>query len=235
MNSNLVLKEISLCHTTCWCLVFCFHKSKKERTLIKLMYKSLALLFTARTVWQITLDSLCYIECLHQTKNVVYCSNCDIKHLRIVYVLCTYFHPSIIYTAILYGHMQAGLTLDRLRIYRKDKQQFMLAFTLIGSFEQRADLTCMSQDCGRKPEQPAKTHAGLGRTCKLQSAGRFKPRSFRCQATVLTAALLRCLYKTFKFQESFVFNITIYTVHIISPLQCLKKSNKRLHINNILQ
>lgn len=36
---------------------------------------------------------------------------------------------------------------------------------------------CMSLDCERKPEDPERTHASMGRTCKLHKAGGFKPRT----------------------------------------------------------
>ena len=65
----------------------------------------------------------------------------------------------------------AGLT-------HRDRQPFTLTFTPTGNLESTINLTCMSLDCGRKPEYPEKTHANTGRTCKLHTEGpqvRFEP------------------------------------------------------------
>lgn len=40
----------------------------------------------------------------------------------------------------------------------RDKQLFMLRFTSTGNSESPVTLTCMSEDCGRKPEHPQETH-----------------------------------------------------------------------------
>ncbi|MEQ2282823.1 hypothetical protein AMECASPLE_004769 [Ameca splendens] len=38
-----------------------------------------------------------------------------------------------------------------------------------GNLERPIDLTCMSLDCGRKPEYPVRIHSCMGRTCKLHA------------------------------------------------------------------
>ena len=49
------------------------------------------------------------------------------------------------------------------------KQPFTLTFTPTGNLESIINLTCMSLDCGRKPEYSQRTHANTRRTCKLHT------------------------------------------------------------------
>ncbi|MEQ2249796.1 hypothetical protein ILYODFUR_033090 [Ilyodon furcidens] len=44
-----------------------------------------------------------------------------------------------------------------------------LIHTPKGNLELPINLTGMSLDCGRKPEYPVRTHACMGRTCKLHA------------------------------------------------------------------
>ena len=50
-----------------------------------------------------------------------------------------------------------------------DKQPCTLTITLTGNLEPPTHLTCIYLDCVRKPEYPEKTHAGVGRICKLHT------------------------------------------------------------------
>ena len=83
---------------------------------------------------------------------------------------------------------------DRLSITgltHTDRQPF--TFTPTGNLDIQ-QLTCMSLDCGGKPEHPEKTHANTGKTCILRTAQKGpKPclnlRPSCCEATVLTIYL----------------------------------------------
>ncbi len=46
----------------------------------------------------------------------------------------------------------------------RDRHPLTLRFTPMGNLESPFNLTCMSLDCGRKPDYPEKTHAGTWRT-----------------------------------------------------------------------
>ena len=86
--------------------------------------------------------------------------------------------------------IMAGYNLDRLPDYcradtHRDRQPFTLTFTPTGNLESRINLTCMSSDCGRKPEYPVRIYASTGRTCK----------SYEKQAWLATVARQRHLVK----------------------------------------
>ena len=52
----------------------------------------------------------------------------------------------------------------------RDKQPCTLTLTTKDSLETPINLTCMFLDGGRKPENPERTHAHTGRTCRLHTA-----------------------------------------------------------------
>ena len=75
----------------------------------------------------------------------------------------------------------------------RDKQPFTLTLTPMVNLECPIYLSphCMFLDCGRKPENPERTHAHTGRTCKLHAERPLfqpglEPGSSRCKARVLT-------------------------------------------------
>ncbi len=60
------------------------------------------------------------------------------------------------------------------RLTYRDKQPFTLTFKPTGSLESPINLTCMSLNCGKKPEYQEEIHADTGRTGKLHTE-RFYP------------------------------------------------------------
>ena len=122
----------------------------------------------------------------------------------------SFIHPSSIYPAIHYLYhfsfeshrgswSQSQLTLGERRgspwtgrqcftgpTYR-DKQPFTLTFTPTVNLESPMNLTltCMSLDCGRKPEYPDKSHADMEWTCnteKPHSEPGFEPTASGAQS-----------------------------------------------------
>jgi len=82
---------------------------------------------------------------------------------------------------------EAGYTLDRTPAYHS------ATFTPTVNLESPMNLTpfCMSLDCGRKPENPERTHAYTGRTCKLHTDRPWlnrdsNPEPSCCEVKVLT-------------------------------------------------
>ena len=113
---------------------------------------------------------------------------------------------------------EAGYTLDRSPAYRRatyrDKQPFTLTFTPTVNLESPMNLTpfCMSLDCGRKPENPERTHAYTGRTCKLHTERPWlnrdsNPEPSCCEAKVLTTTppCSHCIHFTLLNFTNFVF------------------------------
>ncbi|XP_061637344.1 zinc finger protein 28-like isoform X2 [Phyllopteryx taeniolatus] len=65
---------------------------------------------------------------------------------------------------------EAGYTLNWSAANRRahrNKQPFVLTFTPTGNLESSINLSHMFLACGKKPENPEKTHEGTWRTCKL--------------------------------------------------------------------
>ena len=67
----------------------------------------------------------------------------------------------------------------------KDKQPHTLTFTPKGNLECPINLTCRFLDCGRKPENPERTHADTGRTCKLHPERSWFPRDYEPRTLLL--------------------------------------------------
>lgn len=57
------------------------------------------------------------------------------------------------------------------------EQPFTLTFSPTSDLDKWVGVTCMSLDFGMKSQHCEETLAGTGRTCKLRSASRFKPRN----------------------------------------------------------
>ncbi|MED6245553.1 hypothetical protein ATANTOWER_004671 [Ataeniobius toweri] len=85
-----------------------------------------------------------------------------------------------------YGR-DAGYTLGRSPVHHRatqDKQPCTHSFTPKGILERPIILTVMSLDYGRKLEYPERTHACMGRTCKLHAERPqtgLEPRTFSLQ------------------------------------------------------
>ena len=66
---------------------------------------------------------------------------------------------------------EAGYTLDRSPVHRRATQRqtstHTHTLTPMGNLEEPIHLTCMSLECGRKPENLEKTHISTRRTYKL--------------------------------------------------------------------
>ncbi|KAJ8262744.1 hypothetical protein COCON_G00152010 [Conger conger] len=54
----------------------------------------------------------------------------------------------------------------------------------MGNLDSPISLTCMSLDCGRKPECPEETHPDTGRTCKLRTE-RPRPTGIQYQSSLV--------------------------------------------------
>ncbi len=136
------------------------------------------------------------------------------------------FHPSITYTCSSFrgsrGEARGWVRQWITGMTQRDRHPFLLTFTPMGNLGWPVNLTCMSLVCGKKPEHPVETHAGMGRTCKLhterpQLHDRFQPWTLLLWGDSVnhrTAVLEFCLHcKPINHQSKFhpVFRICLVT------------------------
>ena len=105
------------------------------------------------------------------------CSVCSVFTLKIQFKSN---HPSIFCTCLIRRSGRGGagaypschwVTLDRSLVHHRATQRQTTTDTLTpkDNLESPVNLTCMLLDSGRKPENPERTHAYTGRTCRLHT------------------------------------------------------------------
>ena len=103
------------------------------------------------------------------------------------------------------GRGEAGTGRQPITGPHRDKQSPTLTLTPKDNLESPINLTCMFLDGGRKPEDPERTHADTGRTCRLhteRTSWDSNQDRACCEGTVLTYTPLCSLSKQCAYQMS---------------------------------